>query len=219
MPSPNKKLLSFHQCSIDNFINSGLKFLEPAAPIALEDFIERRDNLAKALDADGIDAFVVEPGYTFSYYGNVTQPQWEVWEPEERPFLMVVRPSVSKKGDVVANTTFLAPSFEAERARLLKMPFAEEISIVEWEEHWNPYTTLLESGIWDKEEPTLMVDEEMRDFIQRGLGQNGFKVVGLSGEVEAVRQTKSQKEIEILRAVNTGTVEAIRAMRPCKSLF
>lgn len=61
----------------------------------------------------------------------------------------------------------------------------------------------------------MMVDEEMRDFIQRGLGENGFEVVGLSGEVEKVRQTKSTSEIEILRAVNTGTVEAVRAMRKC----
>jgi len=30
--------------------------------------------------ADDVDAFVVEPGYTFKYYANVSQPEWEVWE-------------------------------------------------------------------------------------------------------------------------------------------
>lgn len=62
-----------------------------------------------------------------------------------------------------------------------------------------------------------MVDEEMRDFISRGLSER-FDVVGLSGEVEKVRQVKSEREIRILRAVNTGTVEAVRAVRGCLTL-
>jgi Xaa-Pro aminopeptidase len=61
-----------------------------------------------------------------------------------------------------------------------------------------------------------MVDEEMRDFIQRGLASVGFDVVGLGGHVEEVRQIKSASEVEILRAVNTGTVEAVRQMRRCR---
>jgi Xaa-Pro aminopeptidase len=39
--------------------------------------------------------------------------------------------------------------------------------------------------------------------------------VGLGGEVQRVKQTKSSREVEILRAVNTGTAEAVRAMREC----
>ena len=159
---------------------------------------------------------MVEPGYTFSYYANITQPQWEVWEPEERPFVMVIRPEKLSDGSIVANTSFLVPHFEETRARLLNMPFEEDIHTVIYEEHWNYYTTLYESEIWGETlSPTLMVDEEMRDFIQRGFSENGFTVVGLSGEVEAVRQIKTERELGILRAVNTGTVEAIRAMRQC----
>lgn len=131
---------------------------------------------------------------------------------------MVVRPIFdSDLGNVRANTTFLCPSFEAERARLLGMPFSDAIQIVPWEEHWNPYTTLMQSDVFqDLDRPArLMVDEEMRDFIQRGLGAEGFDVIGLQGRVEEVRQIKSPKEVEILRAVNTGTVEAVRQMRKC----
>jgi hypothetical protein len=51
-----------------------------ASPISLADFEERRNRLAQALVAEDVDAFVVEPGYTFKYYGNVSQPDWEVWE-------------------------------------------------------------------------------------------------------------------------------------------
>ena len=140
-------------------------------------------------------------------------------QPEERPFLMVIRPFRDVNGIVSANTSFLAPAFEAERVRLLGMPFNQRVSIVEWQEHWNPYKTLLESSIFDDVHsanvPRIMVDDEMRDFIQRGLGENGFDVQGLGGNVEAVRETKSAVEISILRAVNTGTVEAIRSMRNC----
>lgn len=180
----------------------------------------RRNNLAIALAADGVDAFIVEPGYTFQYYANISQKDWEVWEPEERPFLMVVQPSQNAEtGDTEAHVKFLAPSFEVERAKLLGMPFEDELEFVGWEEHWNPYTTLLKS--WKQTQPQvskspkIMVDDEMRDFIQRGLGENGFTVLGLAGEVEKVKQTKTQREVEILRSVNTGTVEAVRAMREC----
>ncbi|KAH8426930.1 uncharacterized protein LDX57_004653 [Aspergillus melleus] len=215
--TPASRFEEFQQCSIKSFHDTGLEFLETAVPIALEDFEERRNRLARALVADGADAFVVEPGYTFKYFANVSQPEWEVWEPEERPFLMVVQPYRHSSGQVTAKTSFLCPSFEAERARLLGMPFSKPLDVVPWEEHWNPYETLKRSNIFSGLErvPRLMVDEEMRDFIQRGLGDNGFQVIGLQGEVERVRQIKSDKEVGILQAVNTGTVEAVRQMRKC----
>lgn len=92
----------------------------------------------------------------------------------------------------------------------------EELDIVIWEEHWNPYTTLLHSRLFEgNAHPTLMMDEEIRDYIVRGLDSAGFKTLGLNPEVELVRQLKSPAEVELLRAVNTGTVVAVRAMRPC----
>ncbi|KAL2221714.1 peptidase M24, structural domain-containing protein [Thermoascus aurantiacus ATCC 26904] len=222
-PDSYRYLEAFQQCSIRNLLSTGLYFLENAAPVSVAEYQKRRDRLAEALVADDVDAFVVEPGYTFKYYANVSQPEWEVWEPEERPFLMITQPVKDPEtGTITSNTSFLCPSFEAERARLLNMPFLEPIQIIPWEEHWNPYATLMESGIFQasslerRRPPKLMVDEEMRDFIQRGLGEDGgFEVVGLSGRVEAVRQIKSDEEIEILRAVNTGTVEVVRQMRKC----
>lgn len=131
---------------------------------------------------------------------------------------MVVRPLHDQAtGKVKANTTFLCPSFEAERARLLGMPFSEVMQIVPWDEHWNPYATLQRSDVFrDLRRPArLMVDEEMRDFIQRGLGAAGFEIIGLQGRVEEVRQINTAREVDILRAVNTGTVEAVRQMRKC----
>jgi Xaa-Pro aminopeptidase len=202
-------------CSVKNFQKDPY-FLNNARPITAAEFIDRRDRLAQALYASGVDAFVLEPGYTFQYYGNISQTDWEPWEPEERPFLMIVQPDVnSTTGDIVAKTSFLSPHFEEGRVRMLGIPSKGELEITVWEEHWNPYSTLKQGVFSDRENVTLMVDEEMRDFIVRGLNGNGFETVGLGGEVEAVRQIKTQAEIELLRAVNTGTIEAIRAMRPC----
>ena len=153
------------------------------------------------------------------YYGNISQLDWEPWEPEERPFLMVILPQTSPNGSVTAKTAFLSPHFEEGRVRMLGIPSRgeEQLDIVAWEEHWNPYTTFLESHLFSGggSSPTLMADEEMRDYIVRGLDGNGFRTVGLSPGVERVRQVKSDAEVELLRAVNTGTVAAVRAMRPC----
>jgi hypothetical protein len=68
----------FLSCSIKNFEETGYPFLDGVHPITTEEFVARRQRLAQALIADGADAFAVEPGYTFSYYANITQQQWEV---------------------------------------------------------------------------------------------------------------------------------------------
>lgn len=155
----------------------------------------------------------------FRYYGNISQVDWEPWEPEERPFLMLILPQVETSGEVTAKTAFLSPHFEEGRVRMLGIPSREkDLDIVIWEEHWNPYETLMDSRLFGKKDgpaPKLMVDEEMRDYIVRGLDSAGFQTVGLNADVELVRQQKSPAEVELLRAVNTGTVVAVRAMRPC----
>ncbi|KAI5865306.1 Prolidase/Aminopeptidase P-like protein [Durotheca rogersii] len=202
-------------CAVDN-LRADLSFLDGASPITADEFLDRRDRLARALAAEGVDAFVCEPGYAFQFYGNVSQSDWEPWEPEERPFLMLILPAVS--GDAVtATTAFLAPRFEEARARMLGIPSRDPgLNIVTWEEHWDPYATLLKSRLFTgKPRPMIAVDGEMRDFIARGLAGAGFETAAPPLAAERVRQLKSRAEVAALRAVNTGTVAAVRAMRPC----
>ncbi|KAI0490307.1 peptidase M24, structural domain-containing protein [Xylaria cf. heliscus] len=219
---PSLNLKDVRKCAADN-LHADLSFLDSAKPIHIDEFLERRDRLARALVASDADAFILEPGYTFQYYGNISQADWEPWEPEERPFLMLILPEVSEPKGISAKTAFLAPHFEEGRVRMLGIPSREdELDIVVWEEHWDPYVTLFEShvfaglgGVTKRRAPKLIIDEEVRDFISRGLANAGFETGGLAPEVELVRQIKSQAEVEILRAVNTGTVAAVRAARPC----
>lgn len=132
---------------------------------------------------------------------------------------MLILPETSlSTGAVQAKTAFLSPHFEEGRVRMLGIPSRDpELDIVTWEEHWDPYATLLASRLFQGlgRPPRVMVDEEMRDYIVRGLGAAGFRTVGLDAAAELVRQAKSPAEVELLRSVNTGTVEAVRSMRPC----
>ncbi|KAF4549639.1 Metallopeptidase-like protein 2 [Elsinoe fawcettii] len=199
-------------CTTKN-LHQDLSFLDHAIPINTKEFLARRDRLAVALSESGADAFVLEPGYTFQYYGNISQTDWEPWEPEERPFLMVIEVAKHESG-IKAKTSFLAPSFEVGRVRMLGIPSDSELNVIPWEEHWDPYATLHKS-LFDGRNVTVMIDDEMRDYISRGLQVAGLKTIGLSKAVEEVRQIKSLAEVELLRAVNTGTVQGIRAMQPC----
>lgn len=154
------------------------------------------------------------------YYANISQGDWEGEEPSERPFLMVILPEIAADGTVSAKTGFLAPHFEEGRARMLPVPSKEkDLDIVVWEEEWSPYETLRKSRLFQSHptdaRPKLMIEEEMRDFIVRGLDAASFDTVGLNSAAELVKQRKSPAEIEIMRAVNTGTLAAVRAMRRC----
>lgn len=91
------RLEEFQQCAIRNLLDTGLPFLKKASPITVRDFQERRDRLAEALVAEDTDAFVVEPGYTFKYYGNVSQPEWEVWEVSTRAICETTQKLKKKK--------------------------------------------------------------------------------------------------------------------------
>lgn len=221
--SHSAELARIQACSIKN-LQADLSFLDSAEPVPTSEFIGRRDALARALHATSIPAFIMEPGYTTQYYTNLSQFDWEPWEPEERPMLIIVRPNELDNGTIVACTSILAPSFEVGRVRMLGIPgFGDEDVVVGWEEHWDPYLTLRDSEIFadqkGERDVVVMMDEEIRDYIVRGLDRSGFQTLGLGGEVEAVRQVKTAREVELLRAVNTGTVEAVRAMRKCECVL
>lgn len=125
------KCKRFQKCSTSTFLATGLPWLETASPISLLEFVQRRNNVAIALGADEIDAVIVEPGYTFQYSANISQTDWEVWEPEERPFLMIMAPQFDTLlVKAVAKISFLPPHFEEGRVRKLGMPFEEDLSVI-----------------------------------------------------------------------------------------
>lgn len=148
---------------------------------------------------------------------------------------MIIQPVEDHTGAVVARTAFLAPHFEVPRVRMLPIPSSEpELDIVAWEEHWSPYDTLRRSHLFPAPEggpdahslharaarpserrPTIVVDREMRNFIAGALRDAGFRFRPPSHALALIPQVKSDGQVAILRAVNTASLAAVRAVRPC----
>ncbi|KAL8283925.1 hypothetical protein RQP46_005357 [Phenoliferia psychrophenolica] len=124
-------------------------------------------------------------------------------------------PSPSNSSNIVSNTTFLIPAFELQRALDLKMPSATaEVQYITWEEHVSPYA-VAQSFLGSK--TSIVADDEMRAFILDGFTSVGFTLTPLieSTSVSIVKAIKSPAEIEIVRAVNTLTIEGIRSVQRC----
>ncbi|CAL3971899.1 unnamed protein product [Diplocarpon coronariae] len=117
---------------------------------------------------------------------------------------------------ILSRNEIPAPSLEVERA----MPFVDDRDFAPCEEPWNRDAPLLEKqqtpGSAEKSsKSTLMVDDEMRDLVSRGSGENGLEIVGLGGEVERVEQTKTEREPEIC-ALGAAEAEALSPFVPGK---
>ncbi|KAK4703142.1 hypothetical protein P7C70_g3081, partial [Phenoliferia sp. Uapishka_3] len=214
---PSDTLAEFQRCSITGYDKSALA---GAVPIHEGEFLERRDRFARALKSDGHDAFIVEPGFTFVYLANISSVRFaQLFFERPTDFEM---PSISSSGKspedpsiIIAHTTFLVPAFELQRALDLKMPSpTPEVQYITWEEHISPYA-VARAFLGDK--TSLVADDEMRAFILDGFTAAGFILTPLidSPEISAVKSIKSPAEIEIVRAVNTLTIEGIRTVQRC----
>ena len=63
-PSTGTDIAAVQECAIRNH-RSVLSYLDNANPVEADEFLERRDRLAQALAENDVDAYVLEPGYTF----------------------------------------------------------------------------------------------------------------------------------------------------------
>lgn len=133
---------------------------------------------------------------------------------------------------VTAKTTFLTPAFELSRAKELHLP-VHPFDVVTWEEHEDPFVILADFLRSSSRSPTchphysrsrsresaprVIADDELRLFIAQGLAGTGVEIVPYeyTSSMALVKQIKSPREVAILGAVNTLTVEAIRAVQRC----
>ncbi|KAK0548576.1 hypothetical protein OC846_002230 [Tilletia horrida] len=215
-----QKLDVFNKCSIQGFDKSALK-APLVEPIPFDEFVHRRDRMAAALAEEGLDAYIIEPGSDFSYLANLSG--WEDWGPTERPFLLVVEPIFgSSDSKVKSKSTILTPKFELGRAQGLKLPFADgDAKHLPWREEQSPYEVLASHLASSKAKAVnkikVTVGPETRTFISQGLTLANLEVVPYEEKsaTAAVRQMKSDREVAIMRAANTLTVEAIRSVRRC----
>lgn len=166
--------------------------------ISRHHFLQRQDTLASALRDAGVDAFISEPSASSAFYANISY----TYELSERPFLMII--------DKDAQFSYLVPKFEAGRIAGLGMVYQDK-KVIEWREEESPYEVLAKETGFSK----VMLDEHTRFMIAAGLQNAGVEVVPMTETVQSLRSVKTDAEIEILRAINTFTLELVRSVQKC----
>jgi len=88
----------------------------------------------------------------------------------------------------------------------------DKLDIVVWKEHWNPNDTLRRPHLFHyfDRPPQVMADEEIRDFISRGMGFAGFK----NGRIEQGRRAREADQ-ESRRGRLEHTLATVRVMSQC----
>lgn len=200
-------------------------------PLPSDTYPNRLRTLASALrdhggDGGDQDVWLAEPGASAVYYTNIGSGNWSL---SERTFLVVVKaaPSFSGADTAVSSPrlSILTPRFELDRAKLLRVPGLEghgAVSYVDWAEDASPFEALLDhldlidaaadAGV--KASPRrsrIHLDPAVRTFIGSGI-RKALTARGYTDEqvvvdvatrnVLAIRERKSEREIELLRCAN-----------------
>ena len=160
---------------------------------------ERKQRLRKAqelMQAQGIEALVLEAGSALIYFTGVK------WRRSER-FTGAVIP---KEGDMA----FITPYFEEPSIRE-SMAFEAEVRT--WHEHENPFEVI--AGILNDRNINngkLAIEETVRHFIVDGIRHSAPNLETVSGNrvTRGCRMYKSAAEIQLMQVANEVTLEAYR---------
>ncbi|HKI79885.1 MAG TPA: M24 family metallopeptidase [Ignavibacteriaceae bacterium] len=175
-----------------------LKPIKDVKPISLD---ERKKRIAKAQDLmskNKIDAIIIEPGSTFSYFVGFS------WWKSER-FFGAILPA---KGDFV----YICPAFEEDRAKEL-IKFGNDIRT--WEEDESPFTLttqyLKEKGISSGK---IGFEENTRFFITDEIRKEagGAQIVSATPVTAGCRMIKSPAELALMKKANEGMLQAYKAV-------
>lgn len=176
----------------------GLEPIKDIVPISLE---ERKSRIEKAkvlMHKNNIDAIIIEPGTSFSYF--VGFPWWK----SER-FFGAILPA---DGDFV----YICPAFEEDRAKEL-IRFGKDIRI--WQEDESPFKLtaqfLKEKGISSGK---LGFDETTRFFISNEIRKEAgsAQIVSATPVTAGCRIIKSPAELALMKKANEGMLQAYKAV-------
>ncbi|THV07913.1 Creatinase/aminopeptidase [Dendrothele bispora CBS 962.96] len=181
------------------------------SPIGTEEFLTRQKELAITLhNLNGSAAYVTEPSANGLFFANVSTVEWRL---SERPLLLIITPKL-EDGEIHPKLSVLAPRFEATRAKLLPIPFAQpnEIEWIEWPEEASPYELAVAALGEQKDGGIVFVDSATRYFVVDGLQKAlpQAKVVAAPVEIKQLRERKSKGELEIMKCAHETTLLSIR---------
>ena len=171
--------------------------LDGVTPISAAERQQRIERARQLMTEQRIDALLLEPGTTFSYYLNV---QWGL---SERPFLAVL----PRQGEMA----YVCPGFEENRAREL---VGQNADVRVWQEDESPYARaaqiMRDRGAGSGK---IGVEERLRFFIADGVRQElrGATFVNAAPVTTGCRMIKSPAEIALMQRSNEMCIVAIRA--------
>jgi Xaa-Pro dipeptidase len=164
----------------------------------------RRDKARRLMTDARIDAIVLEPGTSMTYFTGV---QWGL---SERPFLMVL----PRDGELAC----ICPAFEEARARE-RLSRSTDVRV--WQEDESPYGVLA-GALRDRRIATgqVGVEGEVRFFVADGLraAAPAIRWVAAREVTVGCRKIKSEAELALMQRASDVTIAAFRAsfatMRP-----
>ncbi|GAA5809830.1 hypothetical protein MFLAVUS_003245 [Mucor flavus] len=179
--------------------------------IQSDEYTGRHERLAKTLEAEGVDALIMEGGASMVYYTNIE------WSLSERAFMVILRVNTSEPTGI--HTTIVTPAFEATRAqeslKRANLPSLIQPDIVEWLEHKSPFESV--KSLFENDTPeSVIIEQNARLFIYEGVS-GALKETSVDMAPQSIRKlrmVKSSAELDIMRCANTVTDLAIRAVRP-----
>ena len=166
-------------------------------PISSEERQARVERARQLMSDNRIDALLLEPGTTLSYFTGVA------WGLSERPFLMVM----PRQGKL----TCICPAFEEARARE-RMAMPAEVRV--WQEDESPYAlvagALRDSGLASGK---VGVESQVRFFVADGARSAASAAKFVPGEPVTVgcRMIKSAAELALMQQATDLTIAAFRA--------
>jgi Xaa-Pro dipeptidase len=184
-------------CDLPPQIQALRPMRDAVVPISEEERARRVERARQLMADSGIEAVMLEPGTSLSYYTGVR------WGLSERPFVAVL----PAQGPL----TFVCPGFEEARARELT-PVGAEVRV--WQEDESPYG-IISDILRDRGMATeiIGVESETRFFVSDGVRQAAPAATFQTADPVTVgcRMIKSPAELALMQRASDITVAAFGA--------
>jgi len=184
-------------CELPPSIRALVPLTEGVTPIGDEERRGRLEHAGRLMAEHRLDALVLEPGTSLSYFTGVS------WSLSERPFLMLI----SAKGEL----TCICPAFEEARARE-RLRFPTDVRV--WQEDESPYR-LVGAALRDRgiRQGRIGVEDQVRFFVLDGLrsASPAAEYVSAAPVTVGCRMIKSPAEIALMQRASDLTIAAFRA--------
>ncbi len=178
--------------------DAGRKITLPP-PISNE---ERGVRIAQAqalMQEQGLAGIVIEAGTSMRYFSDLA------WRQSSRLTALVIP---AQGGPVV-----ITPAFEESKLRELMVM---DMEVRTWNEHESPFALI--GGVLDDRDVSgaIGLERTTRFFVAEGLKSDvpGREIVSASPVVSALRQIKTARELDLMKAANAITMAAYREIYP-----